>query len=256
MNIAQAVQFKGAIINFGDQRKLLPLSQTYIWKKIQWNLEGDLFLYLIQHNQGEPIEFFEKNEANFKTSFNDVRAMLANITEPIKFAYCFENSLIPIVEEETQPEVIEQTTDAPEEKLMSITEYVEDAVLTNEDIPCFNATNIIDLNLQVATPKPQKVYFRKMDQKFSVEKDNQKIIQVGQPGDYLVQMPNKTLTILTAPDFVERYQENKTLITKQIGKNGEEFLLNPTIADYIEFIENENVKLRTEKYLTEKQVKE
>jgi len=251
--IAESVYYKGGIVNFGVDRTLQPI-QTYIWKVMVYT---DKTLYVIEHHQGEIVEFFQQNKKSFgeNASFDDLAEMVKKSgVNNLKFAYVWEDSLLA-------SNTSKKEEPATEDPLMSIDEYVEEqteaAPITSE-VATPNENEItsnlftpenIDVNaMMMAAPKPQKYYFIKMEEEFHIQKENNSL-EIGQPGDYLVCSQNKKLSIVSQAEFNEKFQENKNLVTKIIGKEGEEFLLNPKVANYIDFIEKQEIKLREELYL-------
>ena len=252
----EKVKYKGGVVNFGEQRTLTPI-ETYIWKHLNY---GDRNLYIIQHNEGEIADFFIHNTVSFgpTASFADLKKMVEKSGNPtLKFAYVWEEELIsltikqPIIEEKKE-----------EEPLMQIDDYLEETESTEKEktpapenkkpINLFTSGNVIVSNMNLATPKPQKIYFLKMQEEFQVQKPNG-ITEIGNAGDYLLCSFGKKLSIASEEEFNEKYQINKNLVTKIIGKEGEEFLLNPKVANYIDFIEKQEMKLREELYLKRKQ---
>lgn len=276
--IAEKVQYKGGKVDFGEERALLP-TQTYVWKHINY---GDKQLYIIQHNQGEPIEFFELNVLSFgdQVSFEDLKEKVSRVNQKINFAYVWEKELEPVpitainnekgsslpsgkisIGGQSTPSINNlQHEKQAAENLMKLDDYIEDyndqntqqpETDTPDDTEKYNllTSKNIDINaMETAVPKPQKYYFYKMEHEFHIEKPNA-ISEQGLAGDYLVCNQNKNLSILTEEEFNERFQVKKDLITKVIGKEKEEFLLNPKVANYIEFIEQQELKLREELYL-------
>ena len=276
--LGEQVQYKGGEVNFGELRELFP-AKTYLWKNINY---GDKQLYIIQHNNGEPAKFFEENKHAFgeNIDFDDLIKMadeaIKGLIErgsknpsPIKFAYVWESELEPIKKEAPKTpsplpygrinisqNIPKQEEKPKEEELMKLDEYLEESDSetptenTTEAIKnLFTSENIEVNSLNTAAPKPQKYYFIKMNEEFHIQKPNTDVIEQGLPGEYLICTQSKKLSIVSEAEFNEKFQANKELIVKVIGKAQEEFLLNKTVANYIDFIEAKEIKAREELYL-------
>lgn len=142
---------------------------------------------------------------------------------------------------ETKKEKRIQLTPAPEKTITD----------TSLSIPHFTFDGLDTSEMDKVSPKPQQLWATQMPVSFSIEKPNG-ITEIGNKSDYLIATKNGFLSIETAESFQEKYQENKKLVSKTIGAGGEEFLLHPKVAEYITFIEKENVRVRTEAFLMNK----
>lgn len=287
--LTQEVKFKGAKIELGYNNPvfLSPKDKTYIWEVI--HRENNKPLYIIQHPEGREIDFFQQNAAGFGvTDFNKLQQMVEKIGKPIKFAYSNSDFLEPIeeltIEEPTElsENISEEinnniSEEQKQEELKSITEYLEEESLidnnkeledehkrikltpnpeksntnTSLNIPHFTFEGLNTNEMDKVSPKPQKLWATQMPVSFSIEKPNG-IAEIGNKSDYLVASQNGFLSIETEESFNEKYQENKKLVNKAIGAGDEEFLLHPKVAEYITFLEKENVRVRTEAFLHKK----
>ncbi|MDD3875406.1 MAG: hypothetical protein PHT69_02180 [Bacteroidales bacterium] len=172
---------------------------------------------------------------------------------------------------------VDLSEEQKQEELKSITEYLEEESLidnnkeledehkrikltpnpeksnanTSLNIPHFTFEGLNTNEMDKVSPKPQKLWATQMPVSFSIEKPNG-IAEIGNKSDYLVASQNGFLSIETEESFNEKYQENKKLVNKAIGAGDEEFLLHPKVAEYITFLEKENVRVRTEAFLNKK----
>lgn len=142
--------------------------------------------------------------------------------------------------------------DAKKDKRIQLAPTPEKTITdTSLNIPHFTFEGLDTSEMDKVSPKPQKLWATQMPVSFSIEKPNG-ITEIGNKSDYLIATQNGFLSIETAESFQEKYQENKKLVSKTIGAGGEEFLLHPKVAEYITFIEKENVRVRTEAFLNKK----
>ena len=270
-NLSEAVKYKGSTIQMGfkegtDEPRNIeykPINMTFIWKKI--NINNEFILYLIQHEDGETKDWFNKYKASFgETNFD-------NLHKDKTYIYVTEKDLISL----DRPEATKKEEDIPVEE--------EDIPMEEEDIPTqeedvfvkstvneeYNksiydgleemagvnyphyTTHNCSPELMVETIPLIKVYHsRKMTEPFTIEVASGEK-EKARAGDFLMLSPEGDVFIEPKETFSDKYQIKQDVPTIVLGKKNElkTYILDPKVDEYIKWLEKENENLRTNLYL-------
>ena len=267
--LAEKVKYKGGMVIFGLKEgsttelleiQMQPLAETYIWKKI--TSPAGLVVYIIQHNKGVGVDFFEHNHQAFGTSdFNSLNKTLKYIyvsehdlesLEPVITPEKEEESLALSEAEELVYEKIKTPLDEDEFEVdvqFKKNEQEEKQELSLEsNHPHFTAETCPTNMMVQLIPKQKTLYYRKIAEPFTVTLVSGQIIK-GRGGDYLIKNQYNNVFIEPKETFDFMYQEKNNVSTKKLGKEQIEYHIEQDVVDYITFLEKENEKYRIEKYL-------
>lgn len=278
LKLANKVSYKGGNVDCGliadtnqhDIRQMKPLETTYIWAILERPNDGDL--YIIQHEEGLSPQFFR----DYIHSFEGLN--INKLHNDKKYIYTFENtltSLEPIIEPTVKkPEGInviqlddemnvdlngysEQSAkeqNKPEVEKTPITEYVveEQRESTPLDFtqPYFTSQTCSEANMIEAVALSKVLWSKKMTEPFMVESASGEQVK-GRAGDFLMLTQEKNVFIEPKETFGYLYEYKREGISKMIGKQANSYSLNTEVVEYIDFLEKENTRLRTDLYIKE-----